>query len=159
MPNWCDNSFMVSHKDPEMIRKFAEGVNNGSLFESLVPLSKGEWDYYVAIEEWGTKWDVSQGYAEIDPDGLGASGSFSTAWSPGIEAYRQLVDLGFQLDILYNEPGVGFAGRFTNEDDDYCVEYNFEDPDWREQITDSEVLETLENEYENWHQWQEEEED
>ena len=45
MPNWCTNSFTVSHQDPEMISKFARGVNEGNLFETFVPLSCGEWDY------------------------------------------------------------------------------------------------------------------
>ena len=100
MPNWCDNSFSVSHSDPEMVRKFVEGVNSGSLFESLVPLSSGEWDYNTALDEWGTKWDVSEGHAEIDSDGLSATGWFMTAWGPGTEAYRRLVELGFDLDVL-----------------------------------------------------------
>ena len=52
MPNWCTNSFTVSHQDPEMISKFARGVNEGNLFETFVPLSCGEWDYNTACEEW-----------------------------------------------------------------------------------------------------------
>ena len=35
MPNWCTNSFTVSHEDPEMIAKFARGVNEGNLFETF----------------------------------------------------------------------------------------------------------------------------
>lgn len=158
MPNWCDNSFMVEHKDPEMLRKFADGVNNGNLFETLVPLSTKEWDYSVALDEWGTKWDVNEGYADIGPDDLSASGSFSTAWGPGIEAYNRLTDLGFSLDILYFEPGMCFAGRYTSEDGDYCVEYNFDDENWRDSVSDSEVLDRLEDEYEMWKQWRDEDE-
>ena len=157
MPNWCDNSFLVTHTDPEMIRKFADGVNNGNLFESLVPLPSGEWEYGLAIETWGTKWDVSDGHADIDPDGLSVSGFFNTAWGPGLDAYRELTDLGFDLDILYFEPGMCFAGRYTSENDDYCVEYDFSDENWRDGVDDEEILDRLESEYESWLECQEEE--
>jgi hypothetical protein len=149
---------MVEHEDPEMIRKFADGVNNGDLFATLVPLSTKEWDYGVAINEWGTKWDVTDGHADAIPGSTESSGFFNTAWGPGIEAYRRLTELGFKLDILYFEPGMCFAGRYTSEDDDYCVEYDFDDENWREGITDDEVLDRLEAEYESWLEWRQEEE-
>ena len=157
MPNWCSNSFTVSHEDPAMITKFAECVRAGTLFETFVPLSSGEWDYNTAVEEWGTKWDITAGDVTIDPDGKSATGWFETAWGPGIIAYEKLSDLGFDLDITYLETGMCFAGRYTTENDDYYVEYNFDDENWREGIDDSEVLELLESEYESWKEWQEEE--
>jgi hypothetical protein len=160
MPNWCDNSFTVTHKDPEMVRKFIDGVNAGNLFETLVPLTTKEWDYNTAVNEWGTKWDVCGGYADPDIDEnsalVGATGWFQTAWGPGIEAYRRLTDLGFDLDVTYHESGMCFAGHYS-EDDDYYVEYDFENADWREGIDDEDVLELLENEYENWQMWNEDE--
>jgi hypothetical protein len=48
MPNWCHNSFKVSHEDPVMVAKFAQAVREGNLFETFVPLSSGEWNYNVA---------------------------------------------------------------------------------------------------------------
>ena len=157
MPNWCSNSFTVSHEDPAMITKFVECVRAGNLFETFVPLSSGEWDYNTAVEEWGTKWDITEGDVTIDPDGKSATGWFETAWGPGIIAYEKLSDLGFDLDITYLETGMCFAGRYTTENDDYCVEYNFDDENWRDGIADDEVLELLESEYESWKEWQEEE--
>lgn len=157
MPNWCTNSFSVSHKDPEMVAKFAQAVRDGNLFETFVPLSSGEWDYGTACEEWGTKWDISGGDVDVDENNESCNGWFDTAWSPAIEAYRKLSELGFDLDILYNEPGMCFAGRYTSEGDDYYVEYDFGNENWRDNIDDSEILELLENDYENWVQWQEEE--
>ena len=159
MPNWCSNHYTVSHEDPAMITKFAEAVREGNLFEAFIPLSTGEWDYSTAIEEWGTKWDVTEGDANIDPDGKSCYGWFETAWGPGIIAYEKLSELGFDVDITYHESGMCFAGRFTSPDEDYCVEYNFENENWRDEIDDDEVRELLENEYEAWLEWKNEEED
>ena len=158
MPNWCENSFSVSHKDAEMMKKFVDGVNNGNLFETLVPLptKDGEWDYGTAIETWGTKWDVSDGNIDVGDDGLSASGFFNTAWGPGVEAYRKLTELGFELDVVYFEPGMCFIGRYTSEDDHESMEYDFENENWRDDIYDDEILERLESEYESWKEWQEE---
>jgi hypothetical protein len=142
-----------------MITKFAEAVREGNLFETFIPLSTGEWDYSVAINEWGTKWDVTEGDANIDPDGKSCYGWFETAWGPGIIAYEKLSELGFDVDITYHESGMCFAGRFTSPDEDYCVEYNFENENWRDEIDDDEVRELLENEYEAWLEWKNEEED
>lgn len=157
MPNWCSNTFTVSHEDPAMIIKFAECVREGTLFETFVPLSSGEWDYNTAVDEWGTKWDITAGDVTVDPDGKSCTGWFETAWGPGIIAYEKLSDLGFDLDITYLETGMCFAGRYTTENDDYCVQYNFDDENWRDGIADDEVLEMLESEYESWKEWQEEE--
>ena len=152
MPNWCSNSFTVSHEDPAMITKFAEAFKAGNLFETFVPLSSGEWDYGTAIEEWGTKWDINGGDISVDPDGKSASGFFDTAWGPATEAYEKMYTLGF--DVLYHEPGMCFAGHFY-DGEDYCVEYNFEDEDWRDHIGDEDILDLLESEYESWKEYQE----
>ena len=158
MPNWCSNNFTVSHEDPAMITKFVECVRTGNLFETFVPLSSGEWDYSTAIDEWGTKWDITSGDAQLDSeDGKSCWGWFETAWGPGILAYEKLSELGFEVDITYIETGMCFAGRFTSPDEDYCVEYNFEDENWRDAIKDDEVLEMLESEYDSWKSWQDEE--
>jgi hypothetical protein len=66
-----------------------------------------------------------------------------------------LTDLGFDLDILYHESGMCFAGRFVDGEDNY-FEYDFNEENWIESITDKEVLFFLEYEYQNWLVWQEE---
>jgi hypothetical protein len=158
MPNWCTNNFTVSHEDPAMITKFAEALREEKLFATFAPLPtpENEWDYTIALETWGTKWDVCNPDVSIDPDGKSCSGFFETAWGPGINAYEKLSELGFDIDATYHEPGMCFAGKFTSPDEDYCVEYNFENENWREEIEDADVLELLEYEYENWLEWNEE---
>jgi hypothetical protein len=144
-----------------MIKKFADALSAHELFTKLVPLptKDNEWDYNVALETWGTKWDATPGDVNIEEDGKSCSGWFETAWGPGILAYEKLSELGFDVDITFHEPGMCFAGRFTSPDEEYYVEYNFDDENWRDKIDDDEVLELLEYEYENWKEWQEEEND
>ena len=155
MPNWCSNSFEVSHSDPAMVAKFVEAVRAGNLFETFIPY--GDWDYNTSVEKWGTKWDISSGDADVSTDGKSASGWFDTAWSPAIAAYEKLEELGFELNVIYCEPGMSFAGQYIQGEDDY-YEYDFSNKDWREDIINEDVLEYLENEYENWLSWQDEEE-
>lgn len=160
MPNWCWNSVSVSHEDPEMMKKFDKGIENGNLFETLVPLSTKDdkWEYFTALNEWGTKWDISNGSFYVEEDGKSGSGGFDTAWSPPIQAYEKLAELGFQISADYHEPGMCFAGTWNNEDRDDCYEYDFENEDWRDGIDNADVLELLEAEYESWKQWRDEDE-
>ena len=155
MPNWCSNSFEVSHQDAEMITKFADCVKAGNLFETFIPLSTVEWEHGAAREEWGTKWDIDCGDVSIDSTGKIAFGFFNTAWGPGIRAYEKLEELGFELNVLYHESGLCFAGQYIQGEDDY-YEYDFSDKNWREKILNDDVLDYLEQEYLSWREWQEE---
>jgi len=154
MPNWCQNYVSFSHEDPSMVKKLVEAAQNNELFNTFVPLSSGKWDYDTAVNEWGTKWEASvhdahqvDGYADL---------FFETAWSPPIEFYEAMTKLGFKVDATYNEPGTAFAGHY-NEDGDYCVEYDFGNENWRDSVEDDVVLDLLENEYDNYLMWMEEE--
>ena len=48
-----------------------------------------------------------------------ATMSFDTAWSPPIGLYERLQVLGFYVRASYFEPGMGFAGRWIDGDDQY----------------------------------------
>lgn len=180
MPNWCHNSITVSHKDPEMMEKFRCGVEHGTLFATLIPMPAALQDttapsmhkneelirrygadnwYEWNCKNWGTKWDVADGSFTLDEDGLSGTGYFETAYDAPISAYQKLTKMGFDIDATYVEESMDFAGRFLSETGYAHYKYykfNFTDENWREGITDSEVLELLESEYESWQQWQEE---
>ena len=84
---------------------------------------KNWWDF--CVQEWGTKWDVGRdGYINTeDPNYL--SLSFQSAWSPPIDAYAKLVDMGFEVYALYYESGMGFCGCFDQGIDDcYSIDGN-----------------------------------
>lgn len=84
---------------------------------------KDWYDWNVA--NWGTKWDFSlESVDRIDANTVKAA--FDSAWSPPIAAYGRLVELGFEIEAFYYEPGMAFVGKYTgsgNEESDDCVEY------------------------------------
>jgi hypothetical protein len=168
MPNWCDNSLTVSHEDPAMMKKFSDGVNDGNLFATLIPTKyesaetpeEGLGWYAAHVDEWGTKWDVADGQFELEADGLSGHGWFMTAWSPPTAAFEKLKALGFSIDALYNECGMGFAGTWVDGEENYVDDYYelFQDENWRDQVEGEDLINLLEAEYESWFDNQEEKE-
>jgi hypothetical protein len=51
---------------------------------------------------------------------------FDSAWSPPIAMYEYLNEEGWEVSAYYHEPGMGFAGRYDNGDDEY-FEFDFTD--------------------------------
>ena len=88
MPNWCNNTLELAHKDPAMIVRARDAFNRGELLQEFIPVpeslhivagcvsdeaeqAKLEADtarnmetigygnwYDYCVAEWGTKWDV-----------------------------------------------------------------------------------------------------
>jgi len=54
MPNWCDNTLEVSHKDPVVMKRFVDAFKAGRLCEEFVPNPNGEWSWDFSVENWGT---------------------------------------------------------------------------------------------------------
>lgn len=78
--------------------------------------------YGFCNANWGTKWDVGGEYAtieEMDKNELFLS--FDSAWSPPIEAYGKLIEMGFEIFATYYEPGCDFIGEYENGED-HCFE-------------------------------------
>jgi hypothetical protein len=78
--------------------------------------------YDFAISEWGCKWDISNGgddykIKKVD-NGYSVTLYFDTAWSPPINFYDKLVELEFEVDAMYYEPGVNFCGHYYDGNDD-----------------------------------------
>ena len=85
---------------------------------NLRELGYGNW-YDYCVGEWGTKWDCGeQGASDIHPDGKMLHTFFDTAWSPPINAYEKLVELGFGVEAMYYEGGMCYAGTFSNGADE-----------------------------------------
>jgi hypothetical protein len=149
MPNWCDNSLTLTHDDPAMIKRAVRAFENSSFLNEFIPCPKELSDttsgsygdkeeqtllmaqqasnvknygyatwYDFAIGEWGTKWDVGCGdINKIDKNNV--KFYFQSAWSPPVEAYSKLEDLGFTINAFYYEPGVNFAGQYYDSSDDF----------------------------------------
>ena len=94
----------------ELVRKTAENVEK---------YGYGNW-YDFCVGEWGTKWDIDdQGGCDVTEDGLTLNTYFDSAWAPPTIAYAKLEELGFTVDAMYYEPGMGFAGWYQDGNDDY----------------------------------------
>ena len=116
MPNWCYNNVDITATTEEgkaLLDRVNRAETADGFFELFRPI--GEWDYNVALEKWGTKWDVEP--MDCDFDGTTMSASFDSAWSPPIALYEYLVAQGFEVSANYYEPGMDFAGEWVNGDD------------------------------------------
>lgn len=150
MPNWCNNGITLRHADPAMIDRVVKG-KDGLLMEflptpqELLDTTAGSFgddekqraleaqqaenvrkygfkDWYDwNIANWGTKWDFA--LENVDrPDANTVTAAFDSAWSPPIDAYNKLMELGFEVEAMYYEPGMCFVGKFDNGVDE-CIEY------------------------------------
>jgi len=74
----------------------------------------GNW-YDFCVGEWGTKWDVGeQGASDIHPGGKMLHTTFDSAWSPPVNAYEKLEALGFRVEAMFYEGGMGYAGSYED---------------------------------------------
>lgn len=124
MPNWCMNNLTISHDDPAKAQEFADAFNSGNTCNHYLPLPDGEDWYNWQCNNWGTKWDF--GADEYDDpvvvENNKVSVSFNTAWSPPIQFYEKLVQLGYNVRGTYFEAGMAFCGIWDNGFDNY-IEY------------------------------------
>ena len=150
MPNWCANGITLRHADPQMIERVLTG-RAGLLMEFLPTPQElldtvagsmphgperdahqaqmalnfekyGAKDWYDwNTANWGTKWDFNlENVDRVDANTVTAS--FDTAWAPPTGAYEKLMDLGFEIEAFYYEPGMQFVGKWADGVDDY-IEY------------------------------------
>jgi hypothetical protein len=101
------------HGDPEEQAKLEAQTR-----ANIDKFGYGNW-YDFCVGEWGTKWDVGeQGASDIHPDGKMLHTSFDSAWSPPIGAYEKLEAMGFGVEAMFYEGGMGYAGTYSDGYDD-----------------------------------------
>lgn len=145
MPNWCNNTLELEHKDPAMIERAQAAMIRGEFLHEFIPVPKelseatangstneelvakyGYSDWYgFCVNEWGTKWDVGgsdYGNPTITAEGKMIAG-FDSAWSPPTNAMEKLVDMGFTVKLYYYEPGMCFAGVWEGNEDGFDDDY------------------------------------
>ena len=137
MPNWCNNSITIQGP-VDTIRQLWEDARSGEdsgLLQAMAPMpaelndtvadgSEGENWYNWRVENWGTKWDISDEGLEFTDNGDGTAmitGWFDSAWAPPIGAYERFLDDmdNCSLTASYYEPGMDFGGIWDNGVDDY----------------------------------------
>jgi len=192
MPNWCSNSITISGST-DTIKQLWDDAHVGDdfgLLNAMVPMPKeldgttspsssadkpqplvdgfDNW-YDWRVQNWGTKWDVSdEGLEYVDnKDGTShITGWFDSAWAPPIEAYNTFLDDmdGCSIEATYEEGGMDFAGIYTDGDDQYMEGL----AEWCEKVVRGtcaledtpELFQKLEDEFElieNRREWIEEE--
>ena len=117
MPNWCSNRATISGPAP-VIAEITEILNQEDtpLLAWMVPRPKFEGDsdwYQWNVNNWGTKWDISDVYFEHQAEEDSITFEFCTAWGPCVEAFHTWAeqDGRVQFTLEYWEPGMGFVGR------------------------------------------------
>lgn len=124
MPNWCDNTLNISNSDKSKIDELEAELRKSEqteLFQHLRPYD-GDWDYGWCCENWGCKWDARIIDWERLEDNLIVV-YFETAWAPPIALYDYLTEEGWNIEAFYYEPGMCFAGMYSEGNDD-CYEYS-----------------------------------
>jgi hypothetical protein len=164
MPNWCSNNFAITG-NVESIRELWEAAQTAGpdggfgLLNAIAPI--GDWDYGIAVDTWGTKWDVSDEGLEFIDHGDGTAsitGWFESAWAPPVGAYEQLA-ADFDscvIECSYYEPGMDFAGFWSSENGEEHMDYLH---DVWENDPDNELFQRLDEEYnlvEQFQEWEEE---
>ena len=121
MPNYCSNTATIKHTDTAMITRVADAFANNHLFAEFVPITTDSTtDSHTA--SWGTKWDVGErdgGVMDQETTDTSISLYFETAWCPPIEFYDAMINLGFEIDATYHEPGMCFCGYYKDGADEY----------------------------------------
>ena len=160
MPNWCMNNATITGP-VEKLNAIVEGIKQDKMLETMVPI--GEWDYGTALDNWGTKWDLQDVDWDLDEANQTLSLNFDSAWGPPTIAYRNYTDANEDIIIeaSYYEPAMCFIGQYDSETElDQSYEIDFEFNDWADDIP-QDLIDTwgLDDEYENWKEWQEDDDD
>jgi hypothetical protein len=127
MPNWCDNKVKLEgpvDKIYDMVKPFRDN----QLLQHLVPLEP-EWDYDLAINTWGTKWDVSDAEVSHNVEDGVIEGYFLSAWGPPTEAFEtyMLENPDVIINHSYYEGGNDFCGVDGEHRDSLPA---YQDPLW-----------------------------
>lgn len=127
MPNWC-NCVISIHGPESKIRALWDDAQQQmtqkkGLLNAMVPL--GEWTYQGALQEWGTKWDIStEGLEFVQGDDNTATiqGWADSAWSPPLAAFESYCEENSDVyaEVRYFEPGENFIGIWTSVSGDDC---------------------------------------
>ena len=194
MPNWCDNKMQITgpnkiidkiekivkeednqpgllnyfHPMPEELRNTtADGSENKELIKKYGHSSWYDW----AVNNWGTKWDISEFYGvdrqyhqEQNEGESTITFAFNSAWAPPINALAHWLEQNeeCQATLSYYEGGCDFMGIWDNFEDN-CLspsDYKSNDPFWKSGVgkqldEDFNLVESLSH----WEEEQKEEEE
>jgi hypothetical protein len=185
MPNWCNNSLVLTHENPEMIAKAVAAAEAGNLCETFVPCpqeltetaaggySNAETQADLEairranIEKYGYpswyEWSIDNWGTKWEPDirvvtredANNASFAFDSAWAPPVGFYQKLEELGFIVKAYWFEPGMNFCGKW---EDGASENYDIQgDSNWVSENIPRDIDEAMAIS-ESMEQWEDEEE-
>jgi hypothetical protein len=101
-----------------MIERAVQSFQKEEFCNEFVPMPeefKNDGWYEWRVSNWGTKWDVGSSQYGIERGNANeCKFSFDSAWSPPIQFYEKLEELGFTVKAKYYEPGMAFCGTFDD---------------------------------------------
>ena len=153
MPNYCDNSATITNADSSKIDELEKVLlsEEGELFQAIRarPLEEDDNSYDWNCQNWGTKWGASLiDFDRQDENTIWVS--FESAWSPPIALYEYMSNNGWEVDAIYHEPGMEYAGNFIDGVDN-CYEYDITEEDtWKPIPMDIQDFADFEGLYESW---------
>jgi len=148
MPNWCSNHIVIEGPTDkvEAIWSKATDESDDGFLSALHPI--GPWDYHKAVDEWGTKWDVSIHDSNLQIEKVNETtsaivGYFESAWSPPLDAVSnyELENQDVNINLSYYEPANDFIG--SNQYGDFSV-YDQPRSFWTDDDIGMELDETFE---------------
>lgn len=113
--------FNILKPMPEELRDTVKGFTNDAEQQALhqaksaiCKVKYGYTDWYEwSLGEWGTKWDACEVFHSVEPDGSLLL-EFDTAWSPPVNLYITLEEMGFQVSAGFVEQGASYVGYYAN---------------------------------------------
>lgn len=125
MPNWNNNDITIDGPKDKIAALWAAATagEDTGLLDAMVPMPRelleGDGWYDWAVNNWGTKWDISlEGLQFIDnEDGTATiTGYADSAWSPPLEAFQTYASANedVYLEVKYFEPGMSFVGVWSS---------------------------------------------
>lgn len=156
MPNWCMNNATITGPI-DKLEALVEAIENNAMLEHMNPI--GAWDYGKATSAWGTKWEPNEVDYELDTDNQTLALNFDSAWGPPTTAYEEAEKrLGVSITASFYEPGMCFIGSYDDLEEE-VYNFDFEDEEWRDTVPQDLIDDWgLEDEYENWKDFQDDEE-
>lgn len=122
MPNYCQNRATITgpNRVIDKIKSILES-ENGCLLNYMVPepVYENDTDWYDwRVNNWGCKWSICNPQI-IDDESTEITFEFETAWGPCVEAFHTWAakQEGVEFSLEYFEPGVGFVGVATYQDE------------------------------------------
>jgi hypothetical protein len=162
MPNWNSNTVYIAGPADKICALWQRAQSGhfytnaltgqkeetSGLLAAMVPI--GDWDYDRAVAAWGTKWDINTGNLQLLEHGNGRAsieGTADSAWGPPIEAFETyaMENQDVTAELVYKEPGMGFAGHWRAENGVVVMDLNWDTYDTDDEEEDTDPLAYLDD--------------